>query len=62
MSKVDSSQNREGLTKSVAIKVAASGVRVNAVASGPTDGVLDRFTGGGEGNAFMASGGPLKRI
>jgi hypothetical protein len=46
----------------VAIKVAASGIRVNAVAPQPTDGALDRFTGGGEGKPFMASGGPLKRI
>lgn len=36
---------------------------MNAVAPGPIDtGMLDRFTGGAEGKAWMASQVPVKRI
>ncbi|WP_420992408.1 SDR family NAD(P)-dependent oxidoreductase [Cupriavidus sp. 30B13] len=53
----------EGMTKSAAIEVAADGVRVNAVAPGPTDtGMLDRFTGTPENKAALAAGVPLGRV
>jgi NAD(P)-dependent dehydrogenase (short-subunit alcohol dehydrogenase family) len=53
----------EGITKSAALEGAASGVRVNAVAPGPTDtGMLDRFTGNSDRKAALASTVPLGRI
>jgi NAD(P)-dependent dehydrogenase (short-subunit alcohol dehydrogenase family) len=53
----------EGMTKSAALEAAGSGVRVNAVAPGPTDtGMLDRFTGTAERKAALQSGVPLGRI
>ena len=53
----------EGITKSAALEVASRGVRVNAVAPGPTDtGMLDRFTGTPENKAALAGGVPLGRI
>ena len=49
-------------TRSAALEVASSGVRVIAVAPGPTDtGMLDRFTGNAENKAGLVSGVPLRR-
>jgi NAD(P)-dependent dehydrogenase (short-subunit alcohol dehydrogenase family) len=52
----------EGITKSAAIEAAAYGVRVNAVAPGPTEtAMLDRLTGSAEKKAGFYAAVPLKR-
>jgi NAD(P)-dependent dehydrogenase (short-subunit alcohol dehydrogenase family) len=53
----------EGITKSAALELAKSGIRVNAVAPGPTDtGMLTRFTGTAENKALLALQVPLGRL
>jgi NAD(P)-dependent dehydrogenase (short-subunit alcohol dehydrogenase family) len=53
----------EGITKSVALEVAKAGIRVNAVAPGPTDtGMLTRFTGTSENKAALAKQVPMGRL
>jgi NAD(P)-dependent dehydrogenase (short-subunit alcohol dehydrogenase family) len=53
----------EGLTKSAALEVAGSGVRINAVAPGPVEtGMLNRFTGTAERKAALTETVPLGRV
>jgi NAD(P)-dependent dehydrogenase (short-subunit alcohol dehydrogenase family) len=53
----------EGLTKSAALEVAGTGVRVNVVAPGTTDtGMLTRFTSTDKNKSALVSTVPLKRL
>ncbi|MFZ0736445.1 MAG: glucose 1-dehydrogenase [Candidatus Acidiferrales bacterium] len=52
-----------GLTKSAALEVAGTGIRVNVVAPGTTDtGMLTRFTSTDENKAALLSTVPIKRL
>jgi NAD(P)-dependent dehydrogenase (short-subunit alcohol dehydrogenase family) len=53
----------EGLTKSAALEVAGTGVRVNVIAVGATDtGMLTRFTSTDANKAALVTTVPLKRL
>src|SRR5882762_4217509 len=53
----------EGMTKSAALEAAHFGVRVNAVAPGPTEtAMLTRFTGTAERKAALEAAVPLGRV
>jgi NAD(P)-dependent dehydrogenase (short-subunit alcohol dehydrogenase family) len=53
----------EGMTKSAALEVAGTGVRVNVVAPGTTDtGMLTRFTSTDKNKAALIATVPVKRL
>jgi NAD(P)-dependent dehydrogenase (short-subunit alcohol dehydrogenase family) len=53
----------EGITKSVALEIVNSGIRVNCVAPGATDtDMLTRFTGTPENKAALAANVPMERL
>lgn len=53
----------EGITKSVALEIVKSGIRVNAVAPGPVDtGMLTRFTHTAENKAALVTQVPMARL
>jgi NAD(P)-dependent dehydrogenase (short-subunit alcohol dehydrogenase family) len=53
----------EGISKSVALETAKSGIRVNVVAPGTTDtGMLTRFTGTAENKAGLVAKVPMERM